>query len=90
MRFIAQVVEECGGGVGIDWHGHRDRDLAVINSLAALEAGATRLHGAAIGIGERVGNTPMDTLLVEIRGNDEVWVRFQDFKAGTKEKIAVA
>ena len=66
MRFVAQVVEDCGGGVGIDWHGHRDRDLAVVNSLAALEAGATRLHGAAIGIGERVGNTPMDTLLVNL------------------------
>jgi isopropylmalate/homocitrate/citramalate synthase len=66
VRFIVQVVEECGGGVGIDWHGHRDRDFAVINSLAALDAGATRLHGAAIGIGERVGNTPMDTLLVNL------------------------
>ena len=66
VRFVAQVVEECGGGVGIDWHGHRDRDFAVINSLAALEAGATRLHGAAIGIGERVGNTPMDMLLVNL------------------------
>ena len=51
---------------GIDWHGHRDRDFAVINTLAALEAGATRLHGAAIGIGERVGNTPMDLLLVNL------------------------
>jgi len=66
VRFIASVVEECGGGIGIDWHGHRDRDLAMANSLAALEAGATRLHGAAIGIGERVGNTPMDTLLVNL------------------------
>jgi 2-isopropylmalate synthase len=66
VRFIAEVVGECGGGIGIDWHGHRDRDLAVINSIAALEAGATRLHGAAIGIGERVGNTPMDTLLVNL------------------------
>jgi 2-isopropylmalate synthase len=66
VRFIAGVVEECGGGVGIDWHGHRDRDLAVINTLAALDAGATRLHGTAIGIGERVGNTPMDTLLVNL------------------------
>ena len=66
VRFIAGVVEECGGGVGIDWHGHRDRDFAVVNTLAALDAGATRLHGAAIGIGERVGNTPMDTLLVNL------------------------
>jgi isopropylmalate/homocitrate/citramalate synthase len=66
VRFVGSVVEECGGGVGIDWHGHRDRDLAVINTLAALEAGATRLHGAAIGIGERVGNTPMDLLLTNL------------------------
>lgn len=65
-RFIASVVEECGGGVGIDWHGHRDRDFAIANSLAAIGAGATRVHGAALGIGERVGNTPMDTLLVNL------------------------
>ena len=66
VRFVAGIVNECDANVGIDWHGHRDRDFAVINSLAALEAGATRLHGAAIGIGERVGNTPMDTLLVNL------------------------
>ncbi len=66
VRFIAGVVAECGGGVGIDWHGHRDRDFAIANSLAALDAGAGRIHGAAIGLGERVGNTPMDTLLVNL------------------------
>lgn len=66
VRFIGTVVDECGGGVGIDWHGHRDRDLAIANTVAALQAGATRLHGAAIGIGERVGNTPMDALLVNL------------------------
>ncbi|HEY3884988.1 MAG TPA: LeuA family protein [Vicinamibacterales bacterium] len=66
VRFVAEVVEECGGGVGIDWHGHRDRDLAVVNTLAALDAGASRLHGAAIGLGERVGNTPMDLLLLNL------------------------
>jgi 2-isopropylmalate synthase len=66
VRFIKTVVEECGGGVGIDWHGHRDRDFAVVNTLAALDAGATRLHGAAIGIGERVGNTPMELLLINL------------------------
>ncbi|PYR59301.1 MAG: 2-isopropylmalate synthase [Acidobacteria bacterium] len=66
VRFVATIVEECGGGIGIDWHGHRDRDLAIANTIAALDAGATRLHGAAIGIGERVGNTPMDALLVNL------------------------
>jgi isopropylmalate/homocitrate/citramalate synthase len=66
VKFIASVVEECGGGVGIDWHGHRDRDFAISNTLAALDAGATRLHGAAIGLGERVGNTPMELLLLNL------------------------
>jgi 2-isopropylmalate synthase len=66
VKFIGSVVAECGGGVGIDWHGHRDRDLAIMNTLAALDAGATRLHGTAIGIGERVGNTPMELLLVNL------------------------
>jgi 2-isopropylmalate synthase len=66
VRFVAQVVADCGATAGIDWHGHRDRGLDVINALAALSAGATRLHGTAIGIGERVGNTPMDMLLVNL------------------------
>jgi 2-isopropylmalate synthase len=66
VRFIKTVVDDCGGSVGIDWHGHRDRDFAVVNTLAALEAGATRLHGAGIGIGERVGNTPMELLLMNL------------------------
>jgi 2-isopropylmalate synthase len=66
VRFVRSIVDECGGGIGIDWHGHRDRDLAVANALAAWEAGASRLHGTAIGIGERVGNTPMDQLLVNL------------------------
>ena len=66
VRFAGQVIREAGAEVGIDWHGHRDRDLAIINSIAALEAGATRVHAAALGIGERVGNTPMDLLLVNL------------------------
>ena len=60
---------------GIDWHGHRDRGLDLANTLAALSAGASRVHGAAIGMGERVGNTPMDLILVNLKlmgwiGND--------------------
>ncbi len=66
VRFVAGVAKDCGAEVGIDWHGHRDRGMAVINAISALEAGATRLHGTALGIGERVGNTPMDLLLVNL------------------------
>jgi 2-isopropylmalate synthase len=67
VRFAQQVVRESGAEIGLDWHGHCDRGLAVINTIAAIRAGATRVHGCAIGIGERVGNTPMDQLLVNLR-----------------------
>jgi isopropylmalate/homocitrate/citramalate synthase len=67
VRFARQVVAETGAEVGLDWHGHSDRGLAVINTIAAIQAGATRVHGCGIGIGERVGNTPMDQLLVNLR-----------------------
>ena len=66
VRFALEVVAESGPNVELDWHGHCDRGLAVINTLAAIRAGATRVHGCAIGIGERVGNTPMDQLLVNL------------------------
>jgi 2-isopropylmalate synthase len=66
VRFALSVVKESGAPVELDWHGHCDRGLAVINTLAAIRAGATRVHGCAIGIGERVGNTPMDQLLVNL------------------------
>ena len=67
VRFAQQIVLESGAEVELDWHGHSDRGLAVANTLAAIRAGATRVHGCAIGIGERVGNTPMDQLLVNLR-----------------------
>jgi isopropylmalate/homocitrate/citramalate synthase len=67
IRFIREVVDATGEDVKVDWHGHRDRDMSVINALAAAEAGADRLHGTAVGIGERVGNCPIDLLLVNMQ-----------------------
>ncbi|HEV2708039.1 MAG TPA: LeuA family protein [Pyrinomonadaceae bacterium] len=67
VRFVKKIIEEEGGGVRLDWHGHQDRGLGVINSIAAIEAGADQVHGSALGVGERVGNTPMDQLLVNLK-----------------------
>ena len=67
VRHVRKIVEASGEDVKIDWHGHRDRGLDVANAIAAYQAGADRLHAAAIGIGERCGNCPMDTLLVNMR-----------------------
>jgi 2-isopropylmalate synthase len=63
----AGAIDEAGAvDIGIDWHGHRDRDMGTINSLVALEAGASRVHGTILGLGERVGNTPLDLLMVNL------------------------
>ena len=67
VSFVKQLVSELKADVGIDWHGHRDRGLGLANSLAAIEAGATRIHATALGVGERTGNTEMDLLLVNLR-----------------------
>jgi 2-isopropylmalate synthase len=69
VAWVQRLLAELGVAdrVGIDWHGHRDRGLDVANTLAALEAGATRVHGTALGVGERVGNTPMEQLLVNLK-----------------------
>ena len=67
VRFmIEEVVEPSGREIGVDWHGHRDRGFAIANALAAIEAGATRIHATALGLGERCGNTEMELLLVNL------------------------
>jgi len=62
-----QLVKGLEPDVKVDWHGHNDRGLGVINALVAGYAGADRVHGTALGIGERVGNASMDQLLVNLK-----------------------
>ena len=64
---IEKVVKPSGEKIRVDWHGHNDRGLAVANSMAAIAAGADQVHAAALGLGERVGNTPMEMMLVNLR-----------------------
>ena len=64
---IDEVVKPSGEKIRVDWHGHNDRGLAVANSMAAINAGADQVHAAALSLGERVGNTPMEMMLVNLR-----------------------
>ena len=68
VEFVMErVVKPSREQIRVDWHGHRDRGLAIANSLAAVAAGARQIHGVALSLGERVGNTPMELLLVNLR-----------------------
>ncbi|MBZ5701272.1 MAG: 2-isopropylmalate synthase [Acidobacteriia bacterium] len=64
---VEEIVKPSGAAIRVDWHGHCDRGLAIANSLAAVAAGAQQVHAAANSLGERVGNTPMELMLVNLR-----------------------
>jgi 2-isopropylmalate synthase len=66
VGFARDLIQAAGCDVTLDWHGHNDRGLALANSLVAIEAGADRVHGCVLGIGERVGNASLDQLIVNL------------------------
>jgi 2-isopropylmalate synthase len=67
IRFVnKEIVEPSGEDIKVDWHGHRDRGMGLINCLAAIEAGVDRVHATALGVGERVGNAEMDLLIINL------------------------
>ena len=64
---LDEVVKPSGEKIRVDWHGHNDRGLAIANSLWAVAGGAHQVHAAANSLGERVGNTAMELMLVNLR-----------------------
>jgi len=66
VSFARGVVASAGTKIGLDWHGHDDRGLALANALTAIEAGVDRVHATALGVGERVGNTPLELLVANL------------------------
>jgi 2-isopropylmalate synthase len=67
IQFTKNVVAGTGADIGIDWHGHNDRGLALENAIWAYEYGADRVHATGLGIGERVGNAQMELLLLNLK-----------------------
>ena len=67
IHFTRNIIRAQGANCRIDWHGHDDRGHSLPNGLMAIEAGADRVHGTMLGIGERVGNTPLDLFLVNLK-----------------------
>jgi 2-isopropylmalate synthase len=67
VEWTRGLIKATGADVKIEWHGHNDRGLAVENAIAALEAGVHRVHGCGMGVGERVGNTSMDLLMLNLK-----------------------
>lgn len=66
VTFARELLSRESRPVGLDWHGHDDRGLALANALTAIEAGVDRVHATALGVGERVGNTPLELLVANL------------------------
>ena len=67
LRFTRDLLSATGhNDVGLDWHAHNDRGLSLQTALWASEVGADRIHGTALGIGERVGNVPLELLALNL------------------------
>jgi 2-isopropylmalate synthase len=67
IHFTKSLVQEMGTNTRVGWHGHNDRGFGLGNALSAIEAGADRVHGTVLGMGERVGNTPLDLMLMNLK-----------------------
>jgi 2-isopropylmalate synthase len=67
-KTTAKLIEELKNvvTVPISIHCHDDFGLAVANSLAAVEAGATQVHTAVNGLGERAGNTSLEEIVTTL------------------------
>ena len=67
IHYTKNIIKSMGTDTKIDWHGHSDRGLGLVNALYAIEAGADRVHGTILGIGERVGNVQLDLLMMNMK-----------------------
>lgn len=64
VEIVAEVRKRFDGILGI--HTHNDSDLAVANTLAAVEAGATHVQGCINGYGERCGNANLCSIIANL------------------------
>lgn len=57
---IGLLKAELPSNIEIGFHGHHNLGMGIANSLAAIEAGATRIDGSVAGLGAGAGNTPLE------------------------------
>jgi 2-isopropylmalate synthase len=79
--FLAEVRQRCPEirHVGLSVHCHNDLGLAVANSLAGIQAGATQVECTVNGIGERAGNASLEEIVMALNVRSD---HFHDVETG--------
>lgn len=93
VAFARRIAASASRAVELDWHGHDDRGLGLANALSAIEAGVSRVHATALGVGERVGNTPLELLVANLAflaGSEPNAVQLREYTAHFAEALGVA
>ena len=63
LRHYADVPARC-----LEWHGHNDFHLATANAGHAWMYGASAVNCTLLGIGERTGNVPLESMVFQYAG----------------------
>jgi len=88
-KTIGAFRESWNGEIG--FHGHDNRGRALVNSLAAIDAGASWIDGTILGMGRGAGNTRTESLLLDLneRGNRYNHEALYNLSEGTFKKLQV-
>jgi 4-hydroxy-2-oxovalerate/4-hydroxy-2-oxohexanoate aldolase len=64
---IGLLRAELPQNVEIGFHGHHNLGMGIANSLAAIDAGASRIDGSVAGLGAGAGNTPLEVFVAVLK-----------------------
>jgi isopropylmalate/homocitrate/citramalate synthase len=78
---VGEIADRLGPDVPVHWHGHDDFGLATAAAVAAVQAGATWVHGTVNGMGERAGNADLVEIALALEVLYGIPTRFRHERA---------